>query len=365
MATTIVRREFTSRDFDAVRQELLDVIESKFPNLFNDFFESHIGIVLLELISHSVDTLSFFLDYKFNELFIDTVTERVNMVSLGKLIGFQLRGRTAAKVTLNCSTEPFVGNIDIAKGTQVSTAEGIIFEVEKDFSIVDSDTVLVSGKATFDITAVQGETIIDTFESDGTTNQVFVSSSKSVVENVATEVRVSAVTWTSVINLFGEGAEDVYELTFLAELDIRILFGDGIHGNVPGAFGTPIEIEYLSGGGKIGNVGIGTLDGTITGIVGVTPQDVSFINNAAASGGADEESVDEARRNAPLSFQTLNRIVTEVDFKAFVESQAAVLRAAIASDPVLRIVTVSVMATGYGKGGLGKLAPSTLSTVLS
>jgi hypothetical protein len=106
-------------------------------------------------------------------------------------------------------------------------------------------------------------------------------------------------TWLPRRDLLASGGDD---RSFVVEIDdegfAHLRFGDGVHGRAPEVESAPVA-TYRTGGGTAGNVGreaIGLLvlrDGTIDGA------EITLRNPIAASGGADRESVAEARLLAP------------------------------------------------------------------
>ena len=81
---------------------------------------------------------------------------------------------------------------------------------------------------------------------------------------------------------------------------------------------------YRNGIGQPGNVRaeqISLLLSTPLGVKGV-------INPLRASGGADRESLEQARKNAPLAVMALDRLVSVQDYADFVRTYAGIGKAA-------------------------------------
>ena len=99
----------------------------------------------------------------------------------------------------------------------------------------------------------------------------------------------------------------------------NITFGDNINGLIP-SVGLSVWASYTVGQGSAGNQSAGVvgvmvspIDGLSVGVNG----DGSY-QSSAMSGGADPESNDQIRANAPASFQTQNRAVSPADFQNLV-----------------------------------------------
>ena len=103
-----------------------------------------------------------------------------------------------------------------------------------------------------------------------------------------------------------------------------IAFGDGTRGRSPPRGSNNIRVSYQSGGGTLGN----RPAGSISQMRSALPYVDSVSNFEAAAGGADEQSIDEARRHGPAVLRHQNRAVAIVDYEdlAF-NSSPAVARA--------------------------------------
>jgi len=135
----------------------------------------------------------------------------------------------------------------------------------------------------------------------------------------------------------------------------EILFGDGRHGKVPKEGSDNVKASpYRYGGGSRGNVGTGTIDQLRSSHVYID----SCINKESATGGGDEETIDQAVERGPREqLKTRNRAVTAEDYETLaLESSTGIARAkALAlydpANPTVEtpgVVTVIVMPSGGG-----------------
>jgi len=145
------------------------------------------------------------------------------------------------------------------------------------------------------------------------------------------------VRWKGVETLFASGPRDrVYKLDRLSG---QVVFGDGRRGMVPVPGQSNVRMgRYRTGGGTIGNVG--------PGVISTLRQTVPYIdkvrNYFPATGGANTESLNEAKERAPQIFRNRYRAVTAEDYEWLArEASPAVARAhAIAAHPSEGEVTV-------------------------
>jgi len=108
---------------------------------------------------------------------------------------------------------------------------------------------------------------------------------------------------------------------------IYVRFGDGVFGAIP-PNNSIIEITYFTTEGKDGNLPAPSIRGVLT-MHDTTGQVVAVDFNALenATGGEDQESVTEAKRNIPAYVRSLDRCVSRSDWVANMERFPGVLRA--------------------------------------
>lgn len=106
------------------------------------------------------------------------------------------------------------------------------------------------------------------------------------------------------------GADRATRRYLLDPISGTLTFGDGVHGTIPVAGTRIVATGYRVGGGAIGNVAAGT----IAKLKSALPQVKSVTNLRAAAGGADAETLDEAKLRAPELLRTRDRAVAAEDF---------------------------------------------------
>ena len=55
--------KYTSRDFNSIKQDLVEYAKRYYPHTFKDFSESGFGSMMLDTVAYVGDILSFYLDY--------------------------------------------------------------------------------------------------------------------------------------------------------------------------------------------------------------------------------------------------------------------------------------------------------------
>ena len=92
---------YTSRDFESIKNDLVNYAKRYYPTSFKDFNEASFGALMLDLVAYVGDQLSFYSDFQANESFLDSAVELSNVVRLAQQLGYKLPG--AARSTGNCS----------------------------------------------------------------------------------------------------------------------------------------------------------------------------------------------------------------------------------------------------------------------
>lgn len=92
MATQNIQVNYLSRDFSTIRQDLINYLSAFFPEQWQDFNVASPGMALLELNAYVGDLLSYVADKKFNELFLDGISERKSAYRLAKTLGYSIPG---------------------------------------------------------------------------------------------------------------------------------------------------------------------------------------------------------------------------------------------------------------------------------
>lgn len=139
------------------------------------------------------------------------------------------------------------------------------------------------------------------------------------------EVFVDGVRWHEAEDLIGAGPNDRRYLVHTDDAGAaRVGFGDGVHGAVPPTGVENVTATYRSGIGRGGNIDTGRITLATSKPLGVT----EVVNPLPATGGADRESRDVTRRNAPLGVQALDRLVSVSDYEDFTRAFAGIGSAA-------------------------------------
>jgi Baseplate J-like protein len=152
----------------------------------------------------------------------------------------------------------------------------------------------------------------------------FVSAPTVTGVNSTLVVRINEVHWHQTDSLAEAlPADRVFATKTAEDGKVSVIFGSGQAGARLPTGPDNVRAVYRSGMGRGGNVRAGQVATAISRPLGV--RDV--VNPLAASGGADPESRDDARRNIPVSLQAMGRVVSVPDYADFARTFAGISKA--------------------------------------
>ena len=155
---------------------------------------------------------------------------------------------------------------------------------------------------------------------------------------------VNGVAWQEVDNLASaDPADHVYMTQTDATGKTTVQFGDGAHGARLPTGAANVTAAYRVGSGVAGNAQPGQISQPQT-----RPQGVQgVINPLPASGGADPDTVETARANAPLAVLALDRVVSVQDYQDFARALAGIGKASsvLLSDGLSQFVHLTIGGT--------------------
>lgn len=205
------------------------------------------------------------------------------------------------------------------KGTTI-TGGGLTWEVTEDTLIHGIDVSVDTFEQLFRVPVVEGRTTVETFTSDGSGFQRYQTTSGNVVGS-ALDVRVGDTTsdaWTQILAIALANSEDKsYAVRYNSVGQATLIFGDGSTGQIPGNEQV-IFVTLLVSSGSAGNVGIGAILDTLTGVADVdgvgVQKSVLMTNQDPANGGTDPETLDQIRQRIPAWVRTVDKAITKEDY---------------------------------------------------
>ena len=328
--------DYTSKDYYVLRDELIARVQDRIPE-WTASDPSDFGVALVEAFAYMGDLISYYIDRNANESLITTATQRDSVINIAQTYGYIPAGYRQAFVSLtftNTSDEA----ITVPAGTVVSgdavigdTVNTVYFTTQAD-AIVDAQVDQSPG--TEQVSAFEGRYV--TIVSDNANTYGELIGTSTGLPNMSFELgevpSVDGTTelyvqdgdvyskWTQVQHLLDNGPTDlVYQVNTDANNNVFITFGDGVSGVIP-TIHSEIRVNYMVGGGLIGNVPSSTLVDIVY-VPGLTTNETTALqsiltvtNSSPAIGGSDPESTNQIRVSAPSSLRAANRAVTLKDY---------------------------------------------------
>tara|TARA_R110000824_G_scaffold232511_3_gene420604 strand:+ start:7295 stop:9088 length:1794 start_codon:yes stop_codon:yes gene_type:complete len=80
---------YTNRDFNSIRDDLMEYAKRYYPDTYKDFSQPSFGALMVDTVAYVGDVLSFYVDYQANESFLSTAIEYNNVLRLAKQYGYK------------------------------------------------------------------------------------------------------------------------------------------------------------------------------------------------------------------------------------------------------------------------------------
>ncbi len=224
--------KYTSRDFNSIKQDLIEHAKRYYPDNYNDFSEASFGSLMLDTVSYVGDVLSYYLDYSVNESFLDTAIEFSNVRRHAKNLGYNFAGIPVAFGTVALFIEvpansdgngPDVSYIPVLKkgaeflgsnGTTYTLLEDVRFEKpENDVIAVKFNTV--TGQATHYAIRSFGQV------SSGKSFTSIVDLTQATFSKFR-RIRIGDSTVSEIIDVRDSSGNTFYEVDFLSQETVFI-----------------------------------------------------------------------------------------------------------------------------------------------
>lgn len=315
----------TDLEFETIKTNLKTFLSTQ--STFLDYnFEGSALSILINLLAYNTYYNAFYTNMVANELFIDSAQVRNSLLSHSKSLNYTPVSRRAPTAIVDVVVTPPGGNtqssliidrftefqseaIDGTNFTFVTTAAEIVFKE--------------AGVFTFPSLEIKaGTPQVATFSYDATSNpasQFELPNDDIDTSTLLVVVQVSSSNTSSEVFTLSTDITDsdantaAYYLSPSTSNKYQLTFGDGAISKAL-SNGNIVIASYLSTDGADANKANSFATGSINGFSNVAITAVS-----SASGGAERETDDSIRRNAPLAYTSQNRAVTQKDYESLLK----------------------------------------------
>jgi hypothetical protein len=318
MATNEKRLRVTEFDFDDIKTNLKTFLKAQ--TEFKDYdFEGSGMSVLLDTLAYNTHYLGFNANMVANEMFLDSASLRSSIVSHAKMLGYEVSSAKAPTAIINISLSTAKTTATMGAGTAfTTTVDGTSYQF---VTIADATGTNTGNAISFDSTII--------YEGTYVTSKYLVDSSNVDQRFIITDNRADTTTLTVKVQDSSSDtatttytkATDISQLSrsstvyFLQEIEVgrfEVYFGDGVVSQAL-SDGNIVSLNYVITNKTQAN-GASSFSSP-SAIDTVT--DVTITTVANASGGAEAESLQSIKLNAPLDFAAQGRAVTTEDYRLY------------------------------------------------
>ncbi len=317
----------SSLDFDTLKSNFKEFLKTQ--SAFKDYnFDGSNINVLLDVMSYNSFLNSFYLNMVASEMFLDSAQKIDSVISHAKELNYIPRSAhcAVANITFTVETTGLTSNkLTLPKGTRFTG-----YNSNGSYTFVtDLSQTFVSSNNTYLVDNIQvneGTYFSDSFVVDyDIENQKFTLSNENVDTSSLTvyvDENGSNTEYTYASTLFG--LNDISTVYFIQAVEggkYEIKFGDGLFGKKP-INGASINVTYIVTNGSDGN---GVENFVLSDNLGpgnggeATVSDITVITSSIQ--GANQESIENIRFNAPRYYATQQRAVSVDDYYSLVRAE--------------------------------------------
>lgn len=189
---------YLNKDFGQFKQNLITFIKQYFPNDYSDFNESSPGTIFLEMAAYVGDVLSYYTDSNLKESLLTQASERVNVIDLARMLGYNVKNTTPAYVTVDVyQLIPATGT-----GDNVKPDFNYALTINAGATIKQNNGQAIfrtSDLVDFKVSSSLNPTDVTVYESDDTTNLPTYYLLKKSVKAVSGEVKTATFSFNDPI----------------------------------------------------------------------------------------------------------------------------------------------------------------------
>ena len=325
MATNL---NVTELDFADIKNNLKNFLKQQ--SEFNDYdFEGSGLNVLLDVLAYNTHYNALNAHYSLNEAFLDSAQIRGNVVTRAKLLGYTPRSiltpRAQVDIVVDISSETgtIPTTLTLPRGTKLNTT---VSGEEFQFVVLETQTTTLAGTTfTFnDVPIGEGSLRELKYRVDNDIENQKFQLSDFDADTSTLRVRVQANQESTSFDVYSKfetlrGVDSTSKVYFLQENAAgyyEVHFGDGVTGFKP-TNNNIVTVDYITTQGAESNgANTFTMVDSIGGFA-----DITVTLDSAASGGAEAETEESIRFNAPLTFIAQNRAVTADDYASIIKKE--------------------------------------------
>lgn len=119
---TFTNADFTSYDFETLRNSMITYLKTYYPETFNDFLESSEYLALIDMIAFLGQSLAFRTDLNARENFLDTAQRRDSILKLARMLSYNPQRNTGASGLLKIDSIQTTESLTDSDGINLANA---------------------------------------------------------------------------------------------------------------------------------------------------------------------------------------------------------------------------------------------------
>ena len=92
------KRNYLAKDFVGFRSAIQEYVENYYSDKISDFSESGLAGMFVDMAAYVGDNMSYYLDFQFNELDLETAVDTKNIEKHMRSLGIKTRGASPSRV---------------------------------------------------------------------------------------------------------------------------------------------------------------------------------------------------------------------------------------------------------------------------
>ena len=154
----VIPIKYTNRDFDSIKQSMVEHARRYYPDSYKDFSEAGFGSLMLDTVAYIGDMLSFYLDYQANESFLSTALEYKNVMKLARQMGYKVKttASSSGHVAFYISVPAVTGGSGpdtqyipvLKKGSKFASTTGAVFTLAEDVNFAAPGNEIIAAAST-------------------------------------------------------------------------------------------------------------------------------------------------------------------------------------------------------------------------
>lgn len=179
--------KYTNRDFNTIRNSLIEFSKTYFPTTYNDFSPNSPGALFIEMASYVGDVLSFYLDNQIQETFLQYARQESNLYDLAYMMGYKPQVTTAATVEVDVYQQ--VPAKIVGDDAVPDYDYALLFPENTTLTSVDGTGFVIEDPIDFSFSSSQDPTEISVYSISNNSPQYFLlkKTKKAISSTIKTE----------------------------------------------------------------------------------------------------------------------------------------------------------------------------------